>query len=509
MATVTAPGDQPKPKKKESFVKHTAVYGLGTLATQAVSILLLPLYTNLLPVPAYGMLLIIQRIGDMARTCLMANGIRLATLNFWGTSEDEATKATIAPTVSFFVYSTWLATAVLALLFAKPISTFFGYQATPWVVPVGVLMFLLSATTFCPLALMQARLESVAFVVASLAMSLVHFCVAFVGISIMGWGVWSVILAYACAYGVIGTILTARELIKSGVMRPDFQQLKQLVRFSAPFIPAGLFFFVLVGGETLFLAKIAGANSNAVGIYGLGHKIATAVGLLAITPMMQVWSAWMYTAYKEPNHCELFGKAISRIMMVYILAGLGLALLKTEILTVLSAKAYLGAVYVVAPVLIAQSFMILANLMDAPLYVTGKTGRKPYIAAASAAVMTIIYAVAIPYFHARGEAEMGAAYGSVLGLACHALFTYLGTRSVVPIKFEFGRLLLVGGLAILLCLLGNSLGDGFRFIPLKLAAWAAWPAVLWYGGLLSAEEKAIAASTVSGGFERLRAVSSR
>lgn len=481
------------PPKKESFVKHAAVYGLGTLATQAISILLLPLYAQMLPVADFGAVSIIKKIGDVIQRCLMVDGIRQATLNFWGTGERES-RATIAATVSFFVYLSWIVSTALLLAFAKPLSSYFSMAETPYVLPVGVIVFMFSATAFMPLALMQARLESIQFVAATLSIALIQFLVIFVTVAYWGWGVWGVIAGMAVANAGIGIPLTLRELILARQILPDLGQLKELILFSLPFIPTGLFFFILMGGDQLFLARIAG--TEIVGIYSMGHRIATVVSLVAITPLTQVWSAWIYTAYKEENAATLLGTAITRIMLVYITATLGLALLKSEILTLLRAAEYMDAIHVITPIAVAYFFMIFANLMDVSLWVTRRTKRKAVIAACSATFMAAVYYVLIPIYHRQGAAEMGAAYGTVIGLIGHALFTYLGTRRVFAVKFELGRLVLGGALAAIFCLLGNSLGDGLRLIPFKLVIFITWLIAIWFGGLLTMEEKALAIQNV-------------
>ena len=479
--------DSTPPPKKESFVKHSAVYGLGTLATQAISILLLPLYTQVLTVGDFAALTLIKRIGDIMHRCLMVNGIRQATLNFWGTG-DKQTRSTIAATVSFFVYASWAVSAVLLLLFAQPVSSFLGFGDTPYVLPIGVIAFLFSASTFMPLALMQARLESLQFVVASLSIALLQCTVAIVTVALLGWGIWGVIAAMTVAYVGVGVPLTVRELAKAKTALPDWQQMRALIRFSLPFIPTGVFFFVLMGGDQIFLARMTN-DQEVVALYGLGHRLAMVVSLVVITPLTQVWSAWMYTAFQERNAGELMGQAITRILLVYITATIGLALLKTEILTILAKPDYLGATHVIVPIAAANFFMIFANLMDGALWVTRRTERKPYIAAASATLMAGLYYLFISWSEVRGYAEMGAAYATLIGLMGHACFTYVATRNVFRIQFEFGRLLLAGVIAVACVWVGNVWGDALHLVPYKLAVFLGWLAIIWFSGLLTSEEK--------------------
>ena len=261
-----------KPAKKESFVKHSAVYGLGTMATQAIGILLLPLYTQVLPVGDFAALTLIKKVGDVMHRCLMIGGIRQATLNFWGTG-DEKTRSTIAATVSFFVYTSWLIAVLILFVFVKPISSFLGFGTTPYVLPIGVAAFLFSASTFMPLALMQARLESLQFVISSLAIALLQCAVAVTTVAFLGWGIWGVIAAMTVAYVSVGLPLTIRELAKAKTAMPNWQQMRELIRFSLPFIPTGLFFFILMGGDQIFLARMSdkAVVKEVVALYGLGE----------------------------------------------------------------------------------------------------------------------------------------------------------------------------------------------------------------------------------------------
>ena len=208
--------EEPPAAKKESFAKHAAIYGLGTLAQQAVSMLLLPLYINRLSPADLGAISLIQKIGNVTNRCLMTTGIRLATLNFWGTG-DRQTRATIAITVASFTYAVWIVSGIILFAFAGPISSILNQP--PWILPIGVFAMLLNASTFMPLALMQARLESIPFVISSLVLSLSHFSVAVIGILAFDLGVWAVIAAMAVSYGGIGLILTLRELKLSRSLR--------------------------------------------------------------------------------------------------------------------------------------------------------------------------------------------------------------------------------------------------------------------------------------------------
>ncbi len=69
--------------RNRSFLRHAAVYGMGTLVLQAASVVL-PLCTRYLTPADYGVLEILSRTGQVIAIFLMANGIGPASLSMIG-----------------------------------------------------------------------------------------------------------------------------------------------------------------------------------------------------------------------------------------------------------------------------------------------------------------------------------------------------------------------------------------------------------------------------------------
>lgn len=482
------------------FFRHVLVYGLGTLALQAASIVLLPLYTNYLAPSEYGVLEILYRMGDVLTICLMANGISLAAMTFYRQAKEEKDRERIASTVTLFLLAVLLSGGLLALAWAEQLAGLMRIENTSLLV-FGILAALLQTTTAVPLTLMQARIESGKFVCATLAMFFCRVTLTVIAVAVLGWGVWGILGASIVTSSSFGLVLTMRECAK-GSFRPDMKQMRDVVRFALPFVPGGLCFFVLHNGDRFFLVRYAGAEE--LGLYALGYKLATAVSMFAFVPLFKVWSAKMYDVFERPNAPLILGKTFTRMLAAYLFTGLALVVLKDVIVTVLGSPEYFRATVVIGPLVLGYYFLTASTLMDAAFYVRRRTGLKPWIALASTLVILVLYAWLIPRFGA-----LGAAWATLGGLCFHAVLTLIVSQRVFRVRYEPARLAAMLGLAIALALASRCLGASLMSIPGKLALCALWPVLLWVGGVVSDEEKSLVLDAAGKMLLRFRAAPAR
>lgn len=192
----------------------------------------------------------------------------------------------------------------------------------------------------------------------------------------------------------------------------------------------------------------------------------------------------MYKVAQDNDAPEIFGTVITRILAVYLLVALALALFQDEVIRVLGGAPYARASAVVAPVLLACFFQSAASLMDAGLYVRHRTGLKLGITLATTAVMLLLYAVLIPSY-----GSMGAALSTLFGFAFLAVCTWVVSQRVFPVRYEWSRLTALLSLAIVLWLGSRFLPQVWWVWPIKVGLWLLGPIVVWSTGLMSHREK--------------------
>ena len=362
---------------------------------------------------------------------------------------------------------------------------------------LAVLAVLLEPLALMPMALLQARVESATFVAVTASQLVVRVLLTVVLTVVVPWGVTGVLTATALTTGTYGVVLSLRELLRGGLCRPSLAQLRSLCRFAAPMLPIGLCFFILQSGDRFALLRWRGPAE--VGVYGLGYKVALAVGTFSLAPLYMVWSARMYRAAEAPDAPCVFGRAFTRILAAFLLVGLAACLFQDEAAAILGGAKYAGAAAVVAPVVLAGFFQSAAALMDAGFYVRRRTDLKLWTTLAATAVILVLYAVLIPLYGA-----MGAAFATVAGFAFLAAGTWWATQRIFRVEYEWGRVLDLLGLAAGLWLVSRFLPVAPWTVAARAGLWLLWPLLVWVCGVPSAEEKDYVFAAVRQALKRMR-----
>jgi O-antigen/teichoic acid export membrane protein len=463
-----------------SFLKHAVIYGFGTMLIQAASIVLLPLYTRYLTPADYGILDIINRTGDILTVFLMANGLVGAVFTFYCQAETDKERAGVAATVNLVIWMGIAAGLTLAICGAGFIDALLGIGNRRLTV-LGLCASFVQLLPVIPMALMQARLESLAYILTSVATLLLRIALIISAVTIGGWGIWGVLSGTLCASLLAGTVLTVREFRRTG-FRPDLTKLPEVLRFAWPFLPMGLCGFIINSGDRFFLLHYAGKEE--VGLYSLGYRIASCVGLVSFTPLFKVWSARMYDAYRRSDGAIVVGQIFTSILSTVVFVGLGLCLFQREVLLVLGTSAYANAATVIAPLVVAGLFLNAQVLMDGAFYVHRCSGYKLGITLFMTAVILALYWVLVPAYHARG-----AAFAVLIAFAGLAAVTFAVSQRVFRVRYEPVRLLWMIGLAVLFATPSYWMGFGMYACLGKCALFTAWPTLLWMSGIIKPDEK--------------------
>ncbi len=466
--------------KTPQFLRHAAVYGLGTLVVNACSVFLLPIYLRCLSPGEYGTLEWLRSVGEIVLICLLFGGLKQALLSYHGQALAEAERRRVV--------GSSLALAALVVLVGGG-ATLWGSGLLgralnfdrPGLLEATVFVLLLEAVSGLLMTSCQARLESGLFMAVTIGQFLLRVGLSIAFVYWLGWGIRGMLLAGGLTAGSTTLLLLAREVVMGG-LRPDRATLAVMARFSLPFIPGGLGFFLLHSGDRFFLKEYA--DVTALGLYALGYKLALSVSQFSRAPLYSVWNTQMHQVAFRDDAPDVFGRAFTRILASYLAVGLGLCLLADEAALLLGGPQYAGAAPVIPVVVLAYYCLTGADLMDAGFYVSRRTAWKTPITMASTAVMLALYALLIP-----GRGAVGAAVATLGGFAFHAALTWRVTQRVFPVRYEWGRTGAALGLGVVAWLVSRLVPPGVAWVPLKAALWPAWVLALWFAGIVSPEEK--------------------
>lgn len=237
--------------------------------------------------------------------------------------------------------------------------------------------------------------------------------------------------------------------------------------FGLPFVPAGLFLFILNNADRFFIQKFL--DSSTLGVYSFGYKLGAAVSLFILGPFLRVWGPYMFKLDKSGSK-HLFGRYFLYVTAAYCVAGVWFVLFAREALALISTCDYWPAHQVIPWIVGANLFWTAAAFFDSGFYITEKTVYKPFIMGAAALLIVILYAFLIPRY-----GMMGGAYATFIAFAFFSVLTYIASQKVYPLRYPIGRFLVMGFLGATACFASESL-------PLTSAyAVLAWKCVLAVG----------------------------
>jgi O-antigen/teichoic acid export membrane protein len=481
-------------KEIKRILRHSSVYGLAILLTNAMGVVLLPLYLNYLSPDDIGLLEIINRTNDILRIILLL-GMVTTTLRFYQDRDESVYRKAVISTAMQFLFVFSLIIAGILMLFASRMSEllFASSQYTLYV-RLMLLTIFFEVLYIVPILYFQARLQSTKYILISIArfvvgLSLIIFLVAYRGMGVLG-----VLIANIIYVGVFGSLLFMFILLKVG-LHMDFALLRRMIKFGLPFVPASIFLFILNSGDRYILVHLKSADY--VGIYAIGYRIGSLVTALVMSPFIRVWSA-LYVKYSQRGNKDyLFSNIMTYVIFVYVLASLAIILFRHELLIVLGNAAYWQAVDIIPFIAFAYLFWAASLILDSGFYITKKTGYKPILYGIAAAISVGLCFLMIPRY-----GYFGAVYATVISFAVYFLLSFVILRKIYPIGYQWGRLLKIifaaaviiaanerfdGGRAVL-SMISLDWGEWYGITAFKTALLIIFPIILYFLKFYKSEE---------------------
>jgi len=515
---------------KRQFFKHTLIFGVGGIVGQLVPLILLPLYTNYLAPTEYGTLDLIALASDIINTVFLIGGIRLAAMTFYKQAESEEARRRIAITISSLL---WLAIAIaisLSIFFIDYLDLFLK-TGQKEILACGLAITLLEGLVTVPMTLTQARLESLRFVLTNLAMAISRMVLCIYFVAGLEWGIWGVLYAQAMVTIVFGILLTYREL-RLGSIYPDTSKWREILLFCLPLVPNGIFAFVVAASGRVSLLHCGpyegeAAALGAVGLYALASRLVSVTYSMGVTPIQRVWTVEMYDVYKTPDAPHVFGNFLLRLLCVQVFFALLISLFATEIVRTVCDRSYHDAAALIPLFGLYLLLTLFATQMSNTFFITRKTNYNLYCTALMLPFVFLFMDLLVPRW-----GMMGAVIAYNLAYLPYIGIMYYLTQRLFRVCYPLGKMALLLTITVLCYVLSLLCGSGVELSALSIDEFSAlsreekvmdawnriqwlpniakmgimflWGVLVWFSGILSQEDKALAIRVCKRGLQKLR-----
>jgi len=468
---------------RDSF-KHTSIYTVGSIATKAVGLIMIPVYTHFLSPREYGILdmldLTIILLGMVA-----GMGMGSAIFRFYYATESAEDRRDVVG--SALLFSTLIAGVFgLAIVLGadRASDLIFRAPGLSSYLRIAVLSFWIGTVAETCRNYLRVRQRSTIFVVAALIQLVVGLGLNIYFIAFRHMGVLGFLLS-----SLITNILSSVALLIHTVADTGFSvslpKTRQMLGYGAPFVLTGIGSFILNFADRYFLNVYAGLSQ--VGIYALGYKFGFMLNMLTVAPFLQMWEAQMFVVEKEPNAGAVYARIFEYFAALLLLAVLALSIFIKDILSVIASPEYASAYRIVPIVALAYVFNGWAQYFRLGMLLTRRTKVIATIMTGTGILTLALYVVLI-----KSHGAVGAALATLLSFLFMMVWTFLESQRLVRVPYDLRRIGLVIGLAGL-CYAAAWTVDRLLqpFTPqgyvLRALALLAYPIALIYTGFFAAE----------------------
>jgi O-antigen/teichoic acid export membrane protein len=453
-------------ERLKELLRHSAIYGLGSIVARILAVLLLPLYTRYLSPRDYGLIETLVALSAVL-TALVAQGMKSAFFRFYFDSAEPERRLLVVRTAFWYVMVA--ATAVLAagVALAGPISALlFGTHSHAGLVRAAFVGLWAAMNYEQMTSLFRVEQRSTAYVAATLTN---------VGLTIAA----TILLVVAFHKGPLGVIVgnfTGTLLVYAGLLyrsrtRLGFQfdrrLYREMNRFGLPLVPSALALWLTNFSDRFFLVKLADAHE--VGLYSIGVRVASAI-VLGLTAFRLAWPAFAYSIEDDREAQRTYSFVLTYVVFVSCWLALALGLLAPWILRVITTRPFYPASNVVP--LLAFGGAAFAGYVVVQIG-TGRarqTRTNWLVTGAGAALNVALNFALIPSYGRMGAAIATAAAYTVL-------FAAMAWRAhrVFPVPYQWRRVVTLAAAAVALPVLGKAVHAP---LALALVLAASYPLVL-------------------------------
>jgi O-antigen/teichoic acid export membrane protein len=466
------------------IVRHSALYGLGNLATRFVGFALLPLYTRRIDAIEYGILAVIT-VSTSLLTTLLNTGMTSAIFRHYFREPDARGRDRIIATA--FAYLTAIsAVSALAVGLARAAvsSLLVGGPEYGRHVGVAAVWTFLEVGLLTPLAVLRAREMSSRFALAATVRLAVNLGLNAYLVAGLGLGIYGVLLGNAIGAGALYAALLPM------VLKPLFRgvgrdALRRLLRFGAPLTPAMLGTLALAQINRYFIQHYSGFE--AVSAYEIAFKIASFLSIFIVQPFSLAWPAVMWSVERTPGAHRLYAKVLTYTCGLTMGVAALISLFGHELARVLVTAEYTGGLSALPWIVFSFVFSAACFVLNTGVVVAGRTELISVALLVAVGANVGLNILLIPPFGIQGAAIAGIAAYAVM-----AALIFVFSQRLHPIRFEWGRMawITVSGVSLTAIGLLAPAGPGPISMAFRAALAAAYALLILNPFFLDPGERA-------------------
>jgi O-antigen/teichoic acid export membrane protein len=298
--------------QKSGLFEATAWYGIGNLFVRLVGFILLPLYSNLIPVEQFGIYSLMMSTYAIAGVFYQF-GMSAALTNFYLKESDESKRKLIFSTVINSITMLGFCLTIIAV-FLSPLLTQKVLGSSEYV-NLFILLFViifLETVSSCILQLFKTQELSKKVVKYLLVGAVLNLLLNIWFVYVWKMGIGGII--YVHLLTAIIVFVSLLPLIKASyTLNIDKRILISTIFFSLPFLVSGIFSSGMDVADRFILDHFLGKKQ--VGEYSFAYRLAMITNIFVIS-FRAAWIPYALNRQRENNYRQDFGKILIKLLAI-------------------------------------------------------------------------------------------------------------------------------------------------------------------------------------------------
>jgi O-antigen/teichoic acid export membrane protein len=425
-------------------LRQTFQYSIASVVSAAIGLLSAICFTRLLPPEEYGVYVVgLSTAGVIA--AVLFTWVRVSALRFQSEGGSVDVRKTLLAAYLISVLASPL--AFVAATLTSGVSLERNLAATGFALGLG--LFELGQE------LLKSRLQSAAFMAASMTRACLAFVLCLAAASLGGGGLGQLAMVTA-AYFITATVFAA--IIWRGPLAPlNFVELKNIVHFGVPMTISGFIFAIHAALDRMLVYHLMG--DAAAGQYGASADLVRQIILIpstsiaAATIPLAVRAFANDGAHSARRHLEA---SLEMLLAAIFPAVVGFALTSNFVANIILGSEYRETATQILPILAFA--WLFQSITQSYVHVSFHLAKKPMLVTLQGIGMLAVNLVAMTGLASR-YGLIGAAFAMVTTEMFGAAFGWTLARRAVPLPFSGRRVSRIGIATVLM---------GFVIVALKL-----------------------------------------
>ncbi|MGB9696961.1 MAG: oligosaccharide flippase family protein [Ignavibacteria bacterium] len=425
-------------EKLKSLSKDTLIYGTSTIVGRFLNFLLVPIYTNIFLPQDFGIVANVYAYIAILNV-FFSIGLESGYFKFASTLEVGDAKENFSHPFLGILLNSFVISTIL-FIFARQFTPLFQIAEEKYlIIQLTAIILFFDAICLVPFAYLRLDHKPKKFALIRIINIVINVLFTVILIVILRVGIIGVFLSNVIA-SVFTFVFLSPIVIRNLTLRFNRKLIVELLRFSIPYIPAGISSNIVQVINRPILTALT--NDATVGIFQANYRLG--IFMMLFVQMFEfAWRPFFLTNAKESNAKEIFSRVMTFFLVIgsFIFIVLSLfveyiAKIKLPFKGYLIGKAYWDGLYIVPLILLSYLFYgVYINLM-AGIYIEKKTKYLPYITGFAALINVIVNFVLIPLI-----GMLGAALATLSSYVVMMLGIYYVSQKFYPIKYEYGNIL--------------------------------------------------------------------